>query len=149
VPDLHDPLKIMILMSNFYFILYIHSTFLNINKENIVTIELIFNYDIGICNFRYIISFYNFYSSQYYYRYFTRPNTLPGPFPLPVFGNVHQQRGSEFNDWLMTLHKKYGDIFEIYLAGKRTIVLCNTELIENMNVPSTKTRYLISYRIWD
>jgi hypothetical protein len=93
------------------------------------------------------ITFIVLYVSQYYYRYFTRPNPLPGPFPLPVIGNAHQQNGSEFNDWLMTLHKEYGDIFEIYLAGKRTIILCNTGLIANMNVPSTKTRYPIRFLV--
>ncbi|CAB4427961.1 unnamed protein product [Rhizophagus irregularis] len=41
----------------------------------------------------------------------------------------------------MLLHKKYGDIFEVYFAGQRTIILCNTGLIENMNVSSTKTKY--------
>ncbi|CAB5332171.1 unnamed protein product [Rhizophagus irregularis] len=32
-------------------------------------------------------------------------------------------------------------MFELSLAGQRTIFLCNTDLIENMNIPSTKTRY--------
>ncbi|GBC04538.1 hypothetical protein RclHR1_05720011 [Rhizophagus clarus] len=81
------------------------------------------------------------YVSRYYYNYFTRTNPLPGPFPLPVFGNIHQKFGYGFVDWLMLLHKKYGDMFEIYLAGQRTIILCNTDLIESMNVPSTKTKY--------
>src|SRR4051794_9613370 len=81
------------------------------------------------------------YVTQYYYHYFTRPNPLPGPFPLPVLGNAHQQIGLEHCDWLMSLHKKYGDMFEINLAGQRTIVLCRTDLFENMNIPSTKTKY--------
>src|SRR4051812_17771514 len=80
------------------------------------------------------------YVTQYYYHYFTRPNPLPGPFPLPILGNVHQIIGFEQSDWLMSLHKKYGDMYEINLAGQRMIVLCRTDLIENMNTP-TKTKY--------
>jgi hypothetical protein len=79
--------------------------------------------------------------TRYYYNYFTRPNPLPGQFPLPVIGNIHQRFGYEFNDWLISLHKKYGDMFEINLAGIRSIILCNIDLIENMNIPSIKTKY--------
>ncbi|CAB4383267.1 unnamed protein product [Rhizophagus irregularis] len=81
------------------------------------------------------------YVIRYYYHYFTRQNPLPGPFPLPILGNIHQKRGLEYNDWLMLMHKKYGDIFEINMAGKRTIVLCSIDLIENMNITSEKTKY--------
>jgi hypothetical protein len=38
----------------------------------------------------------------------------------------------------MLMHKKYEDMFEINIAGKRTIVLCSVDLIENMNIPSEK-----------
>ncbi|CAB5183205.1 unnamed protein product [Rhizophagus irregularis] len=88
-----------------------------------------------------LTTFIILYVSRYYYNYLTRINPLPGPFPLPLFGNVHQTLGYGFVDWLMLLHKKYGDIFEVYFAGQRTIILCNTGLIENMNVSSTKTKY--------
>ncbi|GET03256.1 cytochrome P450 [Rhizophagus clarus] len=81
------------------------------------------------------------YVSRFYYNYFTRPNPLPGPFPLPIIGSAYQQTGYGFNEWLMLLHKKYGDMFEIILAGQRLIILCKPDLIENMNVPSTKTKY--------
>ncbi|GBC03960.1 hypothetical protein RclHR1_05420004 [Rhizophagus clarus] len=80
------------------------------------------------------------YVTQFYYKYFTRPNPLPGPLPIPILGNAHQQFGHELNDWFMILHKKYGDIFEITL-NQRFIVLCRPELIENMVIPSTKSKY--------
>jgi hypothetical protein len=83
------------------------------------------------------------YVTQFYYRYFTRPNPLPGPFPLPILGNVHQRFGYEHIDWLMSLHKKYGDMYEIQLAGQRVIIVARTDLIENMNVPSSRTKYPI------
>ena len=87
------------------------------------------------------IIFIIIYTTQYYYNYFTRPNPLPGPFPLPVLGNAHQQIGLEHNDWFMSLHKKYGDMFEVHLAGERMIVLCRTDLIGNITTASTKTKW--------
>ncbi|CAB5199217.1 unnamed protein product [Rhizophagus irregularis] len=102
----------------------------------------------GISDIFYLsITFIILYVSRYYYNYFTRINPLPGPLPFPMFGNIHQKFGYEFNDWLMSLHKKYGDMFEINLAGQRTIILCNTELIENMNITSTKTKYPIRFLV--
>src|SRR3954454_25282012 len=41
------------------------------------------------------------------------------------------------------MHKKYGDMYEFNLAGQRSIMLCRTDLIENMFIPSTKTKYPI------
>jgi hypothetical protein len=96
----------------------------------------------GISDISYfLITFLIIYVAKFYYRYFTRPNPLPGPLPLPFFGNAHQSIGLGFNDWLLSMHKKYGDMYEVDLAGLRLIVLCRTDLVENMNVPSAKTNY--------
>ncbi|GBB96101.1 hypothetical protein RclHR1_26820001 [Rhizophagus clarus] len=81
------------------------------------------------------------YVTRFYYNYFTRPNPLPGPFPLPIIGSAYQQIGCGFNSWLISLHKKYGDMFEIILAGQRLIILCRPDLVVKMNIPSTKTNY--------
>src|SRR3954452_16669612 len=61
--------------------------------------------------------------------FLTRPNPLPGPFPLPILGNIHQKIGYEYINWLMTLHKKYGDMYKVYLSEQRIIILCNENLI--------------------
>ncbi|EXX75970.1 hypothetical protein RirG_037320 [Rhizophagus irregularis DAOM 197198w] len=90
-----------------------------------------------------LIVFSIIYVTRFYYHYFTRHNPLPGPFPLPIVGSAYQQIGYGFNDWLLSLQKKYGDMYEIILAGQRLIVLCKPDLIENMILPSTKTKYSI------
>src|SRR5436190_16658987 len=91
--------------------------------------------------FSLLIIFAIIYVSQFYYHYFTRSNPLPGPFPLPILGNVHQGIGMEFSDWLMLMYKKYGDIYEINLAGQRLIVLSRVDLIENMVASFKKNKY--------
>jgi cytochrome P450 len=88
-----------------------------------------------------IIIFIIGYVTKFYYHYFTRVNPLPGPIPLPILGNVLQKHGYYLGDWYKLLHKKYGDMFEVYYAGQRLIVLCRADLIENMNTTSTKTKY--------
>jgi hypothetical protein len=97
--------------------------------------------------FSFLIIFLVIYITQFYYHYFTRPNPLPGPLPLPIIGNSHQLIGRGFNDWLISLHEKYGNMYEIILAGERNIILCKQDLIENMNIPSSKTNYPIRFQI--
>src|SRR3954462_273008 len=86
-----------------------------------------------------LIIFIATYVFQFYYRHFTRPNPLPGPLPLPLVGNS-LQAGQKFNDWMISMHKKYGDMYELNLANKRTIIVCRADLIDNMNVPSTRSK---------
>ncbi|CAG8816574.1 16096_t:CDS:1, partial [Gigaspora rosea] len=43
------------------------------------------------------------------------------PIPLPIFGNVHQKSGYNLAYWCTLLHKKYGDMFEVYYAGEHKI----------------------------
>ena len=101
----------------------------------------------GISDIFYLlISSIVIYASRYYFNYFTRPNPLPGPFPLPFFGNAHQSIGLGLDEWLLSLYEKYGDMYEIDL-GERFIVLCRADLIENMNIPSAKTKYPYSLKL--
>ncbi|RIA91560.1 cytochrome P450 [Glomus cerebriforme] len=81
-----------------------------------------------------------FYIVHFYYNYFTRVNPLPGPIPLPIFGNALNKSG-DVGQWFQKLHKKYGDIFEITILGTRRIFLCRGEYIEKMLDPSTNTIY--------
>jgi hypothetical protein len=93
-----------------------------------------------------LVTFIVIYVTQFYYRYFTRTNPLPGPFPLPLIGNVHQTFGIGFNNWLMLMNKKYGDMFEVYLAGERNIFLCRADLIDKLYMPSTKSNFFIRFK---
>ncbi|GBC18548.1 hypothetical protein RhiirA5_422842 [Rhizophagus irregularis] len=54
------------------------------------------------------------YVSRYYYKYFTCQSQLPGPFPLPLIGNLHQI-GLNPAQYVKDNHKKYGDMFEIWV----------------------------------
>ncbi|PKY52100.1 cytochrome P450 [Rhizophagus irregularis] len=91
-----------------------------------------------------LIVFLIIYVTRFYYQYYTRPNPLPGPFPLPIIGSAYQQIGYDgVDDWLLSLHKKYGDMFEIILGGERMITLCRPDLTENLYVASSKTKYPI------
>jgi hypothetical protein len=73
------------------------------------------------------------YVAYYYYKYFTRANPLPGPFPLPLVGNIPQIIW-KFNGDIMKFYKycykEYGGIHEIH-AGMRTIILCRPEYLKN------------------
>jgi len=77
---------------------------------------------------------------QFYYEYFTRLNPLPGPIPLPLLGNLLNKSG-DIDVWFQKLNKKYGDIFEVVLLGRRRIVLCHGDYLENILNPSKNSIY--------
>ncbi|RIB08861.1 cytochrome P450 [Gigaspora rosea] len=86
--------------------------------------------------FHLIVLFLLFYVIRFYYKYFTRPNKLPGPFPLPVIGCAYCFRG-DIKQLFVSLTKKYGDIYEIQLGGRR-IVLSHPAYVEKFFTNSTK-----------
>ncbi|CAG8694780.1 30891_t:CDS:2, partial [Racocetra persica] len=78
------------------------------------------------------------YLVRFYYNYFTRPNPLPGPLPLP-FGLENLFYVFYYGDikrLAAALYEKYGDICEFKLGGYRRIMLSKTDYFENLLTPS-------------
>ncbi|CAI2176993.1 16901_t:CDS:2 [Funneliformis geosporum] len=75
------------------------------------------------------------YVAYFYFKYFTRPNAIPGPIPLPFIGNLHQYPG-DMSAFCETCQKKYGDIWEFYLGHPsdktRGIGLGRADLLEKI-----------------
>ncbi|CAG8636369.1 14221_t:CDS:1, partial [Cetraspora pellucida] len=68
---------------------------------------------------------------QYYINYLNRPSRLPGPFPLPIIGNIHQI-GSDFAAATDEFSKKYGDLYEIYMGSSPVVVISKPNLVEKV-----------------
>ncbi|CAG8470535.1 2661_t:CDS:2, partial [Cetraspora pellucida] len=88
-----------------------------------------------------------FYILRFYYIYYTRPNKLPGPVPLPFIGSnyhVFKINGSVvgLDDMLRSLHSQYGDIFEMWFGSERIIILCHPKYMVKMHQASTKSKYM-------
>ncbi|PKC03649.1 cytochrome P450 [Rhizophagus irregularis] len=83
------------------------------------------------------------YITQYYYKYFTRVNPLPGPLPFPFVGNLPQFMLYKVStrEFFGAYQKKYGDLYEVYL-GARRIILSRAEDIDKLLMPSTKSHYM-------
>ncbi|CAI2174871.1 17500_t:CDS:2 [Funneliformis geosporum] len=77
------------------------------------------------------------YIVKYYFSWYTRENPIPGPFPLPLIGNLHQL-GLDMGKGALKLQKEYGDMFEIFLGPTRTIFISRAELTEKINNPTLK-----------
>ncbi|KAF0428021.1 cytochrome P450 [Gigaspora margarita] len=85
------------------------------------------------------------YVFQFYYEYFTRPNKLPGPLPLPFIECGYLYTGN-IRQLFESLHKKYGDLCEFYLAGSRRILISRPDYVEKILAPSSKdTTFLIKF----
>ncbi|RIA99561.1 cytochrome P450 [Glomus cerebriforme] len=81
------------------------------------------------------------YVVNFYFKYYTRVNPLPGPFPIPIIGTLYALKGGIGNG-LLLLQKQYGEIFEVWYLSNRRIILGNVEYIDNLLTPSTKSKYL-------
>ncbi|RHZ86545.1 hypothetical protein Glove_50g111 [Diversispora epigaea] len=71
------------------------------------------------------------YIIYFYISYFTRSDPLPGPLPLPIVGNLLAYPG-DAGKWAQELHKKYGDIYEVYLGTARTVWLNRSDLVDKV-----------------
>ncbi|PKC70931.1 hypothetical protein RhiirA1_454140 [Rhizophagus irregularis] len=88
------------------------------------------------------------YVSRYYYKYFTCQSQLPGPFPLPLIGNLHQI-GLNPAQYVKDNHKKYGDMFEIWV-DPGTVKHANVDgLAFNGNLTTWKRNRKINESYWD
>lgn len=54
----------------------------------------------------------------------------PGPMPLPLVGNLLQLKLGDIVRSLMTLHKKYGPVYTIYLGNKPSLVICGYDAMK-------------------
>src|ERR1700722_15289018 len=102
--------------------------------------------DFGISDYLLLSStILTIYVAHFYYKYFTRVNPLPGPFPLPFVGNLIQfywYNGGNTKKFYVNNNKKYGDIYEVYLNG-RNIVLNRSEHLEKLLAPSTRNTHMM------
>ncbi|CAG8693168.1 11132_t:CDS:2, partial [Acaulospora morrowiae] len=82
---------------------------------------------------------------NYYYKYYTRENPLPAPFPLPFVGHLfdHLIAGKDYYEYCCTIHSKYGHIFEQWHGRKRIIFVTKPEYLDILFSSSTKSKYLI------
>ncbi|CAG8695215.1 12012_t:CDS:2, partial [Acaulospora morrowiae] len=81
---------------------------------------------------------------NYYYKYYTRKNPLPAPFPLPFVGHLfhHLIAGKDFYEYCCIIHSKYGHIFEQWHGSKRIIFVTKPEYLDKILSSSTKSKYL-------
>ncbi|XP_054154606.1 farnesoate epoxidase-like [Oppia nitens] len=68
-----------------------------------------------------LIGYVVYYLAKFYYQYYSLP---PGPFPLPLIGNLLTFRTKHHWDYIMRkLAKKYGPIFTVYLGNSPQIMI--------------------------
>ena len=56
---------------------------------------------------------------------------VPGPFPLPVIGNLHLL-GEDLHKDFVSLSKRYGEVFAIYLGSQRFVVVSGARSIKEV-----------------
>ncbi|CAG8524512.1 5188_t:CDS:2 [Acaulospora morrowiae] len=81
----------------------------------------------------------------YYYKYYTRQDPLPAPFPLPFVGHLfdHLIYSNDFSEYCHRLQDKYGDVYEQWFGSERIIFTIRIEYMDKLLSPSTKSKYLV------
>ncbi|NXL89245.1 CP2W1 protein, partial [Alectura lathami] len=58
-------------------------------------------------------------------------NLPPGPFPLPIIGNLHLLDIRRQDKSLMKISEKYGPVFTVHLGMQKTVVLTGYEAVKD------------------
>ncbi|CAI2181565.1 4576_t:CDS:2 [Funneliformis geosporum] len=80
------------------------------------------------------------YVARYYYKYFTRQSPLPGPFPLPLVGNLFQI-GLNPAKYAIDHHHEFGKMFEIWVGNNRFIFLSHHSLTEKIYISNINNKF--------
>ena len=64
---------------------------------------------------------------------FTQSKHLPpGPFPLPIIGNVHKLAADSRHVDLMAMEKQYGHVFRLYLGSQLVVVVSGANAVKEV-----------------
>lgn len=65
-------------------------------------------------------------------------NLPPGPFPLPIIGNVHKFAPDSRHVDFMNMEKQYGNVFRLYLGSQLVVVISGTAIKEALITKSNE-----------
>ncbi|CAG8773793.1 32345_t:CDS:2, partial [Gigaspora margarita] len=85
------------------------------------------------------------YILKFYYDYFTRSIPYPGPFPLPIIGNLHQYfyHRNDMSSWHRQLSSRYGGIFELYFGSNKYLMISDARIVERILNTAKNNNYFV------